>query len=151
MRKRGERVVVEALGEPLALREPARRQLAVRVQEAVGAHDRHRRTRRVGAQRLGQRGRRRALPHRDAAGDGDDERLGAPRAVGEELGERTVDLEHVGDRDLARPDGDRRGGAAARRPLGPVEVLVARHGVARYAADRARAGGRGVAPVSFGA
>ena len=80
-----------------------------------------------------------------------------PGPVGDQLGERAVDLEDVGDGDVSRYGVDGRGAAtartAARRPLRPVEVLVdGRHGAARYAErNRARAGGRGETSVSFGA
>ena len=73
--------------------------------------------------------------------------------VGNELGERAVDLEDVGDGDVSGSDRDGGGGAPPRRPLRPVEILVGRrHDAARYAEPTpVRAGGRGATSVSFGA
>ena len=68
----------------------------------------------------GQRRGRRALPHRHAARDRDDERLGAPGPLGDELGERAVDLEDVGDGDLSGSGGSGRSTAVVARGAPPT-------------------------------
>ena len=130
-RKLRQRVVVEALGEALAVHEATRGEHAVREEEAVGAD--HRDVvggRVVRGHVVGQRGRERggarALPHRDTPGHRDHERRGPAGALGDQVGQRSVDLDLVGRCDGAGGHPARRR-AATCRPLVPVEVHVARH------------------------
>jgi hypothetical protein len=142
---------VVTLGEPLAVHDAARHEHGIREEEPVGGHEVHGRMPGPAREQRAQDAGRRALPHRDAAGQADDEgHLG--RAVAEEgLGgavqllrgahveaeqarQRQVDLLDLGDRERVvqaaqlghvRFREGQRGAVAQLRPRRAIEREVA--------------------------